>query len=117
MPSSSSADISLCCALLLCTVSLHGVGFFPAQDLEADDLAKIALLLGEAAGKPTESGLHIHPTQFLGENGLPVGQITNVADKDGRQISFADERSTFASAGWHSGELTFRSLFLSPTDF
>ncbi|ORY86712.1 putative TfdA family taurine dioxygenase [Leucosporidium creatinivorum] len=83
-------------------ISLHGVGFFPAQDLEADDLARIALLLGEAAGKPTDSVLHIHPTQELGENGLPVGQITNVADKDGRQISFADERSTFASAGWHT---------------
>lgn len=28
--------------------------------------------------------------------------ITNVADKDGRQISFPDERSKLVSSGWHN---------------
>ena len=53
------------------------------------------------SGSPEDSTLHIHPTQELAENGLPVGQITNVA-QGGRQISFMEERSTLASSGWHT---------------
>lgn len=79
------------------------MAFFSAQDsLTPNDLATLGLLFGELSGKPSDSTLHIHPTQELGENGLPVGTITNVADKDGRQISFKDERSSLASQGWHT---------------
>lgn len=87
------------------TVSFNGVAFFQAQDLTAEDLANLALQLGEAAGKPADSTLHIHPTapDQLGENGLPIGKISSEADASGRQISFKDERSNFASAGWHTG--------------
>lgn len=53
------------------------------------------------SGSPEDSTLHIHPTQELGENGLPVGQITNIAE-GGRQISFLEERSILASSGWHT---------------
>lgn len=85
------------------TVALNGVAFFQAQDsLTTEDLAELALALGTAAGKPETSTLHIHPTQELGENGLPIGTISNVADKDGRQISFMEERSTIASSNWHT---------------
>ncbi|KAK4047298.1 hypothetical protein OIV83_005476 [Microbotryomycetes sp. JL201] len=83
-------------------ISFHGVAFFKNQDLEPTDLTKLALLLGEAAGKPQDSHLHIHPTQELGEDGLPLGKITNQATKDGRQISFKDEKSAFASSNWHT---------------
>lgn len=83
-------------------ISYHGVAFFKNQDLEPTDLTKLALLLGEAAGKPEDSHLHIHPTQELGEDGLPLGKIDNQADKEGRQISFKDERSTFSSTAWHT---------------
>ncbi|SCZ87441.1 BZ3500_MvSof-1268-A1-R1_Chr2-2g04907 [Microbotryum saponariae] len=87
-------------------ISLNGVAFFSNQDdLSADDLGRLALLLGEPAGKG-DASLHIHPTQELGENGLPIGKISNVADKDGRQISFVDERSAISSINWHS-DITF----------
>ncbi|KAK4055385.1 hypothetical protein OIO90_003223 [Microbotryomycetes sp. JL221] len=84
-------------------ISFHGVAFFKAQDeLEPTDLTKLALLLGEATGKPQDSHLHIHPTQELGEDGLPLGKIDNKADKEGRQISFKDGRSAFSSTAWHT---------------
>ncbi|KAM0790950.1 hypothetical protein ACM66B_004255 [Microbotryomycetes sp. NB124-2] len=83
-------------------ISYHGVAFFKNQDLEPKDLADLALLLGEAAGKPQDSHLHIHPTQELGEDGLPLGKITNQATKDGRQISFKDGRSQLSSTAWHT---------------
>ncbi|KAK4706020.1 hypothetical protein P7C70_g170, partial [Phenoliferia sp. Uapishka_3] len=84
-------------------ISLNGVAFFEAQDeLLPEDLGVLALALGEVSGKPADSTLHIHPTQELGENGLPVGKISNVAEAGGRQISFPDERSILASAGWHT---------------
>lgn len=64
------------------------------------DLAELALLLGEQAGKPRESTLHIHPTQELDESGVPLGKIDNVPTKDGRQISFPDPG--LISKGWHT---------------
>ncbi|KAM0747911.1 taurine catabolism dioxygenase [Meredithblackwellia eburnea MCA 4105] len=85
-------------------ISLHGVAIFESQSsLTPSDLGRLALLLGEAGGKPSDSTLHVHPTQELGENGeLPVGKISNVAEEGGRQISFPDERSILASQGWHT---------------
>lgn len=76
--------------------------FLPAQDaLTKSDLAEVGLRLGQLAGHD-EAALHIHPTQELGENGLPVGSIQSTPDKDGRQISFLEERSAIASSGTHS---------------
>ncbi|GAA5955342.1 hypothetical protein JCM21900_005776 [Sporobolomyces salmonicolor] len=84
-------------------ISYHGVAFFPSQDLAPEDLETLALALGHASDAPSTSSLHIHPTAELGENGRPkVGNISNVADQMGRQISFKDERSELASMGWHS---------------
>jgi len=84
-------------------ISLQGVAFFKAQDnLTPDDLGTLALLLGTLSGKPSDSTLHIHPTQELGEDGKRVGKISNVPETGGRQISFRDESSTIASALWHS---------------
>lgn len=88
---------------LVIQISLNGAAFFQSQDdLTPEDLGILALELGDVSGKPSDSTLHIHPTQELGENGLPVGKISNVAEEGGRQISFPDERSILASAGWHS---------------
>jgi alpha-ketoglutarate-dependent taurine dioxygenase len=60
-----------------------------------------------------DSTLHIHPlTKEFSENGDYVGSITT--DKsEGRQISFADERSERASSGWHS-DITFEPV---PSDY
>lgn len=83
------------------TISSHGVVFFAEQDdLSPEDLGRIALRLGELAGKPESSGLHIHPAQKLTETGLPLGKIDAKPDAEGRQISFAD--SGLTSKGWHS---------------
>ncbi|GAA5903594.1 TauD/TfdA dioxygenase family protein [Sporobolomyces salmoneus] len=85
-------------------ISAHGVAFFPSQDLTPQDLETLALALGKASDAPVDSGLHIHPTSELNENGTPksVGTISNVASKDGRMITFKDERSDLASHGWHT---------------
>ncbi|GAA5863223.1 hypothetical protein JCM8547_002869 [Rhodosporidiobolus lusitaniae] len=83
------------------TISLHGVCVFPKQDLTQDELGELALALGRASGAPETSGLHIHPTAELGENGRPtVATISNVAEKGGRQISFAEKG--LISSGLHS---------------
>lgn len=84
-------------------ISTHGVAFFPSQDLTPQDLETLALALGRASDAPEDSELHIHPTAELGENGQPkIGKISNVASKDGRMITFKDERSDLASHGWHT---------------
>lgn len=82
-------------------VSHRGVVFFQDQrELVPEDLGNLALRLGELAGKPSDSSLHIHPTQELSENGLPLGKISSTPDKEGRQISFPEKGLT--SAGWHT---------------
>ncbi|GAA5969524.1 hypothetical protein JCM11641_008143 [Rhodosporidiobolus odoratus] len=82
-------------------ISYRGVVFFQDQrDLVPTDLATLALRLGELSGKPESSTLHIHPTQELSENGLPLGKISSEPDAEGRQISFKEKGVT--SAGWHS---------------
>ncbi|GAA6061402.1 hypothetical protein JCM10212_004460 [Sporobolomyces blumeae] len=84
-------------------ISARGVAFFPNQDLTQEDLEALALALGKASGTPEDSDLHIHPTAALGEDGRPkVGTISNVPDKNGRKITFRDERSQLQSAGWHT---------------
>ncbi|BGP10170.1 hypothetical protein JCM10049v2_006053 [Rhodotorula toruloides] len=82
-------------------ISHRGVVFFQDQrELVPEDLGNLALRLGELAGKPSDSSLHIHPTQELSENGLPLGKISSTPDKEGRQISFPEKGLT--SAGWHT---------------
>jgi alpha-ketoglutarate-dependent taurine dioxygenase len=88
-------------------VSYNGVAFFEAQDdLLPTDLAQLGLLFGSLSGPTTNGSLHVHPTQELSERGLPIGSITNKVGEDGRQISFASEKSKLASAEWHS-DVTF----------
>ncbi|GAA5867083.1 hypothetical protein JCM3774_004386 [Rhodotorula dairenensis] len=82
-------------------ISYRGVVFFQDQhDLEKEDIGRLALRLGELAGKPEDSTLHIHPTQKLTETGLPLGKIDAKADAEGRQISFQHEG--FSSRAYHS---------------
>ncbi|GAA5935048.1 hypothetical protein JCM3775_004684 [Rhodotorula graminis] len=82
-------------------ISLRGVVFFQDQhDIVPEDIGRLALRLGELAGKPEDSTLHIHPTQELSESGLPLGKISSTPDKEGRQISFAEKGLT--SSGWHT---------------
>ncbi|KAG0663738.1 hypothetical protein C6P46_002307 [Rhodotorula mucilaginosa] len=82
-------------------ISYRGVVFFQDQhDLKKEDIGRLALRLGELAGKPEDSTLHIHPTQKLTETGLPLGKIDAKADAEGRQISFQHEG--LSSRAFHS---------------
>lgn len=57
---SSSYCIAACVLTVLLTVSYRGVVFFKDQrDLEPEDLGRLALRLGELAGKPEDSTLHM----------------------------------------------------------
>ncbi|GAA6031545.1 hypothetical protein JCM8097_006513 [Rhodosporidiobolus ruineniae] len=82
-------------------ISYRGVVFFRDQrTLVPEDIGRLALRLGELSGKPESSTLHIHPTQNLSENGLPLGKISSEPDAEGRQISFKEKGLT--SSGWHT---------------
>ncbi|GAA6015075.1 hypothetical protein JCM10207_008721 [Rhodosporidiobolus poonsookiae] len=82
-------------------ISYRGVVFFQDQnEIVPEDIGQLALRLGELAGKPADSSLHIHPTQELSEGGLPLGKISSEPDAEGRQISFKEKGLT--SSGWHS---------------
>ncbi|GAA5824848.1 hypothetical protein JCM10212_005322, partial [Sporobolomyces blumeae] len=83
LPKEQGDDILRDLAIL---VSWRGVVFFKDQhDLVPEDLGRLALRLGELAGKPDEASLHIHPTQELSETGLPLGKISSKPDASGRQ--------------------------------
>ena len=111
-PSPFSVDLPLCLSDPR-SVSLRGVVFFQDQhDIVPEDIGRLALRLGELAGKPEDSTLHIHPTQELSESGLPLGKISSTPDKEGRQISFAEKG--FTSSGWHTDVGASCSLSLSP---
>ncbi|GAA94078.1 uncharacterized protein L969DRAFT_96654 [Mixia osmundae IAM 14324] len=108
----NSADILRDLAIL---ISHRGVVFFKHQDiLTPQQLATVTKLLGELSGSPKASGLHIHPlTSDFSESGEFIGKISNEREANGAQISFADERSNFASAGWHT-DISFEPV---PSNF
>ncbi|KAL7004371.1 hypothetical protein EMMF5_006062 [Cystobasidiomycetes sp. EMM_F5] len=88
-------------------VSHRGVVFVRKQsNLTPALLNKLVDKIGILSGRPAESNLHIHPlSKEFNEAGELIrgGEtIDSHPDAEGRQISFADEKSTFASAGWHS---------------
>ncbi|GAQ09178.1 alpha-ketoglutarate-dependent taurine dioxygenase [Aspergillus lentulus] len=92
---------------LAITVSQRGVVFFRKQDRLDDSLQKeIVQRLGELSGKPSTSGLHVHP--FFNA-GLPFGGVDNEIDV----VSTEQDRAVFgappkftkrqsASKEWHT---------------
>lgn len=99
-------------------VSHRGVVFIRHQpDLTPDHLARLADKIGLLSGRPKSSGLHIHPlSSDFSESGEYIGKgekIDSEPDASGRQISFEDEKSTFASAGWHT-DISFEPV---PSDY
>ncbi|KAJ1568490.1 hypothetical protein HK405_001394 [Cladochytrium tenue] len=90
-------------------VSRRGVVFFRDQDLNIADHKALLTRLGELAGKPATSKLHIHPVHFDSPQGDEISVITS----DGRSDYDHVRRSRLASSGWHS-DITFENV---PSDY
>ncbi|KAL2133533.1 hypothetical protein VTI74DRAFT_2219 [Chaetomium olivicolor] len=105
---------------LAITISQRGVVFFRAQDNLTNDLQKkLILRLGELTGRPTTSGLHIHPIlnseRELGGDDLEISTISSVQNK---QFYSKDRPETLSlkkqsSAQWHS-DIAFEPV---PADY
>ncbi|KXH32762.1 TfdA family Taurine catabolism dioxygenase TauD [Colletotrichum simmondsii] len=106
---------------LAITISQRGVVFFRAQDNLTNDLQKqLILRLGELTGRPSDSGLHIHPVlnseRELGGADPEISTISSVQHKkiyrkplEGEELS-PKKQST---AQWHS-DIAFEPV---PADY
>lgn len=94
---------------LAITISQRGVAFFRAQDGLNDDLQKeLGQRLGELAGKPKTSGLHIHPLiNFENEDGAQDRMI-NIISTNKAKNPAEDIAKTYYMRkggnllGWHT---------------
>ncbi|RFU31457.1 hypothetical protein B7463_g4892, partial [Scytalidium lignicola] len=104
---------------LAITVSERGVVFFRKQkDLTVEMQKELIDLIGRLSGKPSTSGLHVHP---LIEGKKDVGindkgdideHISVISSQLNRKLHLAS-RYTFASKAWHS-DMTFEHV---PSDY
>ena len=108
-------------AKLTTPVSQRGVVFFRAQDGLTNDLQKkLILKLGELAGRPATSGLHIHPIlnserEILGGDDLEISTISSVQSKKYYAKTLAESVSNKkqSSGQWHS-DIAFEPV---PADY
>jgi alpha-ketoglutarate-dependent taurine dioxygenase len=106
---------------LAITISQRGVVFFRAQDGLTNDLQKkLILRLGELAGRPATSGLHIHPLlnseRELGGSDPEISTISSIQNKKFyTQGAFTDSLSAKKqnSSQWHS-DIAFEPV---PADY
>ncbi|KAJ9162229.1 Taurine catabolism dioxygenase [Coniochaeta hoffmannii] len=105
---------------LAITISQRGVVFFRAQhDLTNDLQKKLILRLGELTGRPSTSGLHIHPIlnseRELGGNDPEISTISSVQHNKFYAKQEPDELSPKkqSSAQWHS-DIAFEPI---PADY
>ncbi|EWC45646.1 hypothetical protein DRE_05207 [Drechslerella stenobrocha 248] len=101
---------------LAITISERGVVFFRAQDNLTNDIQKHFInRLGQLAGKPTESTLHIHPVlndeRELGGSDPEISTISSVQ----RKTLYRKPAETFRNkaAVWHS-DISFEPF---PADY
>lgn len=101
-------------------VSQRGVVFFRRQDDLDNDLQKeLVQRLGELTGKPSTSGLHIHPVSNSGrEDGDKDDEISVISSKQAKKLykfRFFDENKKKQSSkeSWHS-DITFEPI---PSDY
>lgn len=90
-------------------VSERGVVFFRAQtNLTNEIQKKLILRLGELTGRPSTSGLHIHPflnsQRDFGGDDLQVSTISSEQDKKYYKLPPKETRSSKKqyTAEWHS---------------
>ncbi|KAG7288239.1 hypothetical protein NEMBOFW57_007770 [Staphylotrichum longicolle] len=105
---------------LAITISQRGVVFFRAQDNLTNDLQKkLILRLGELAGRPATSGLHIHPLlnseREFGGDDPEISTISSVQNKKYYSKSIAESLSVKkqSSGQWHS-DIAFEPI---PADY
>lgn len=104
---------------LAITVSRRGVVFFRAQDdLDNDTQKELAQRLGELSGKPSTSGLHIHPVsnsqREYGDKDNEISVISSEGHKKIYKNRFnADRKKQSHKEGWHS-DITFEPV---PSDY
>ncbi|PKY00218.1 taurine catabolism dioxygenase [Aspergillus campestris IBT 28561] len=101
---------------LAITISQRGVVFFRKQDGLDDDLQKeLIQRLGELSGKPSTSGLHIHPiANSEREHSVKDNEISIISSKQ-RQTLYKDRNTRRQSSRreWHS-DITFEPV---PADY
>lgn len=110
-------------AMLLNTaikVSQRGVVFFRSQNDLDDNLQKsLEQRLGQLSGKPSSSGLHIHPVINSGrEGGSNDDEVSVISSKAFRKIYKdtqldASKKKQSGKDGWHS-DITFEPV---PSDY
>ncbi|KAJ5226342.1 hypothetical protein N7468_007567 [Penicillium chermesinum] len=88
-------------------VSRRNVVFFRAQNNLTDELQKeLVHRLGQLAGKPADSTLHIHPvlnnTNEFGVNDAQVSTISSLARKKMFRHENQPNKRRYDSAQWHS---------------
>ncbi|KAL8807166.1 MAG: hypothetical protein Q9182_000848 [Xanthomendoza sp. 2 TL-2023] len=105
---------------LAITISQRGVVFFRAQDSLTDTLQKeLVHRLGQLSGKPSDSGLHIHPvSNSARDNGGDDDEISIISSVQAKKLykgSSLDPRSKKQTGkdGWHS-DITFEPV---PSDY
>ncbi|KAH7014294.1 alpha-ketoglutarate-dependent taurine dioxygenase [Microdochium trichocladiopsis] len=104
---------------LAITISQRGVVFFRAQDNLTNNLQKqLILRLGELTGRPSTSGLHIHPVlnseRDLGGEDPEISTISSVQhDKLYRRRNLEQPTKKQNSAQWHS-DIAFEPV---PADY
>ncbi|KAJ5086537.1 Taurine catabolism dioxygenase TauD/TfdA [Penicillium alfredii] len=101
---------------LALTVSQRGVVFFRNQDALDDELQKeLAQRLGELSGKPSTSGLHIHPVSNSGREHSVKDDEISVISSEQRKKLYKDrnQRKQTARREWHS-DITFEPI---PSDY
>jgi alpha-ketoglutarate-dependent taurine dioxygenase len=101
-------------------VSQRGVVFFRKQDDITNDLQKeLVQRLGQLSGKPSTSGLHIHPVSNSGrELGGKDDEISVISSEQAKKIYkgkifFQSEKKQSGKEGWHS-DITFEPV---PSDY
>lgn len=103
-------------SLIKSPVSQRGVVFFRRQDGLDNDLQKeLVQRLGELSGKPSTSGLHIHPvSNSEREHSVKDDEISVISSQQ-RQKLYVDRNTRKQSARreWHS-DITFEPI---PSDY
>ena len=97
-------------------VSQRGVVFFRKQDGLDDDLQKeLVQRLGELSGKPSTSGLHIHPVVNSGRDESVKDDEISVISSVQRKRLYTDrnDRKQSSRREWHS-DITFEPI---PSDY
>ncbi|KAJ7187022.1 taurine catabolism dioxygenase [Mycena filopes] len=91
-------------------VSHRGVVFFTDQDIDVERQKELGTRLGELAGKPATSTLHVHP---ISEQTPELAADVSVISSEGGIARNGYKKTARASHGWHT-DITFEPI---PSDY